>query len=167
MHLDVRCPQCGSLDQVGKVSTLHAASTTRTTVRVPQQSLTGEWHMARGTAITRTHLARRLAPPRLPARYMLPAVAAVVLAVMAVCSLGALADDPSRLTPSGLLGVIMVVLILAGLLVGAVVLTVIEWRKHQAKLPGFRLRLQQWQGLFYCTRCDKTFVPATRRVPAR
>jgi hypothetical protein len=165
--LDARCPQCGSLDQVGKVSVLHAASTTRTSVRVPQQSLTGEWYMAHGTAVTRTYLARRLAPPRLPAWYLFPAVAAVIFALMALGSLGALVDDPDRLTPSALLGVVMVVVILMGLVAGATVLTVIGWRKHQTKLPDFRRRLQHWERQFYCKRCDMTFVPATRGASAR
>ncbi|GAA1566164.1 hypothetical protein GCM10009827_104800 [Dactylosporangium maewongense] len=136
-------------------------------MRVPQQSLTGEWYMARGTAVTRTHLARRLAPPRLPAWYLLPAAAGVLLALMALCSVAALVDDPGRLTPSALLGVVMVVLILTGLVVGAVVLTVIGWQKHQTQLPAFRLRLQHWQSQFYCKRCDMTFVPATRGAPTR
>ena len=164
--LDVRCPHCGSLDQVGKVSALHAASTTQTTVRMQQQSLTGEWFTARGTATTRTYLARRLAPPRLPAWYVLPAAAAAVLAVMLLGSVGLIVNDPSGLTPSMVLGVVMVLLMLAGMLAGAVVLTVVGRRQHQTKLPEFQRRLQHWRSLFYCVRCDKTFVPSTGRTPA-
>ncbi|MEV0132601.1 hypothetical protein AB0H83_29595 [Dactylosporangium sp. NPDC050688] len=130
-----------------------------------QQSLTGEWFTARGTATTRTHLARRLAPPRLSAWYMLPAAAAAVLAVMLLGSVGLIVNDPSGLTPSMVLGVAMVLLMLAGMLAGAVMLTVVGRRQHQAKLPQFHQRLKYWRSLFYCARCDKTFVPSTRRTP--
>ncbi|WP_432973571.1 hypothetical protein [Dactylosporangium sp. CA-233914] len=150
---------------MGKVSAQYAGSTTRTTIRTQQQSLTGEWYTTEATAITRTDLARQLAPRRQPALYLLPAAAAAILTVMLLCSVGLMANDPGGLTPTGALGVVMVLLIMAGLLAGAIALTVVLWRRHQAQLPDFHRRLRHWQSQFYCARCDMTFVPAARRLP--
>jgi hypothetical protein len=173
MSSQARCPKCGQIDMVLKVSALHSGgvSSTEYEVIVPiQLGSTVTPVSSKRVGVSQTELSKKLAPPSKPepkdyAVYNDTERVLKTLATLAVClglvlAIWGQCANLATLGGQGLLQLILgIALVGCG---GAYIYFVTSRREKQAMavlMSRWKRAIARWNQLYYCSRDDGVFIP--------
>jgi predicted RNA-binding Zn-ribbon protein involved in translation (DUF1610 family) len=151
------CPKCGKDDRVQKVSSIYKDGVLETNYEIPVNSYGTTTSTVNRTAVSSTVLASRIAPPtiQISGREASLIIALVLIIILAGCAIGYSGTDSMGGILKGLVGMI------AGGVVGTIVIMVAMINLRNSKKPQWEQRLAVWNSLYYCARDDVVFKPGT------
>ena len=163
MGTKIVCPECGKDDMIQKVSALYSGGVSTTNYQQPVAVQTDNgmiYGNVDKTAVSHTNLAKRLSPPTRPEDSSFGCVSLVLSFIVPLSLFFPIASGVRTNT-----GVIITIIIVGGACVGWFYFIKGRQEAHKKVFKdgtiSYESRKRKWDELYYCSRNDCVFNPAT------